>query len=154
VINLTLPGMPNVCMVCIISAVLTALLMAAPQINRRFPGVVSLTFKDTYLFSIAQLNALGSVRRLEHLTLGDEEPLVQSLSLWRRYVVFRLGHLPLKKSVGLAERTVLVMSKQNNTESSSRALAASSCFSSQANHSLRHRLPNKYLARWPLLLPL
>ena len=70
------------------------------KFRSRFPAVTSLMFSDTQLSTLRQINHLSTFKRLEHLTIKDTEPLLQNVTQWKRYVIHRLGHLPLKSING------------------------------------------------------
>jgi hypothetical protein len=51
--------------------------------------------------SFKHINALGALRRIETISIGENEPLVRTVTLWRRFLLYRLAHLPLKKINGV-----------------------------------------------------
>lgn len=71
-----------------------------PKFRSRFPTVTSLVFSDTQMSTLRQINHLSTFKRVEHLTFKDTEPLLKNATLWKRYVIHRLGHLPLKSING------------------------------------------------------
>ena len=56
----------------------------------------TLLFTSTNLCTLQQLNALTSLRRLEHVIVESEGNPVTGLALWRSYLLFRLAHFNLK----------------------------------------------------------
>ena len=51
---------------------------------------------STNICTLQQLNALSSLRRLDHLVIDVDANPVTEFSLWRSYVIFRLAHFNLK----------------------------------------------------------
>ena len=71
-----------------------------PKFRSRFPTVTSLVFSDTQMSTLRQINHLSTFKRVEHLTFKDTEPLLKNATMWKHYVIHRLGHLPLKSING------------------------------------------------------
>eukprot|EP00106_Octopus_bimaculoides_P015658 XP_014783100.1 PREDICTED: leucine-rich repeat-containing protein 49-like [Octopus bimaculoides] len=66
-----------------------------PKLKSRFPGLVCLVLNACNIHSLTQLNALATVRRLDHIVIDEVNP-VTKFSLWRYYLLFRLAHFSLK----------------------------------------------------------
>lgn len=67
------------------------------KIRARFPSLLGLTFTETNIKSLQQINSLSLLRRLDHLSISSEGNPVTTFTLWRPYVLFRLAHFSLRK---------------------------------------------------------
>lgn len=56
-----------------------------------------LTFTETNIKGLQQINCLSLLRRLEHLNISNEGNPITSFTLWKPYVLFRLAHFSLRK---------------------------------------------------------
>lgn len=56
-----------------------------------------LTFAETNIKGLQQINCLSLLRRLEHLSISSEGNPITSFTLWKPYVLFRLAHFSLRK---------------------------------------------------------
>lgn len=56
-----------------------------------------LTFTETNIKGLQQINCLSLLRRLEHLSISSEGNPITSFTLWKPYVLFRLTHFSLRK---------------------------------------------------------
>ena len=56
-----------------------------------------LTFTETNIKGLQQINCLSLLRRLEHLSISSEGNPITSFTLWKPYVLFRLAHFSLRK---------------------------------------------------------
>lgn len=67
------------------------------KIRARFPSLLGLTFTETNIKALQQINSLSLLRRLDHLNISNEGNPIMSFTLWRPYVLFRLAHFSLTK---------------------------------------------------------
>jgi len=67
------------------------------KIRARFPSLVGLTFAETNIKALQQINSLSLLRRLDYLNINNEGNPVTSFTLWKPYVLFRLAHFSLRK---------------------------------------------------------
>lgn len=67
------------------------------KIRARFPSLLGLTFTETNIKGLQQINCLSLLRRLEHLSISSEGNPITSFTLWKPYVLFRLAHFSLRK---------------------------------------------------------
>ncbi|XP_060138905.1 leucine-rich repeat-containing protein 49 isoform X5 [Zootoca vivipara] len=72
-----------------------------PKLRIRFPNSLHLKFKENNLAVLKQFNALAQLRRLEQLTVDAQGNPVVTFTLWKYYVMFRLGHFNLQKINGM-----------------------------------------------------
>ncbi|XP_041367992.1 leucine-rich repeat-containing protein 49-like isoform X2 [Gigantopelta aegis] len=72
-----------------------------PKLRTRYPSVQTLIFSSTNIWSLQQINALASIRRLDNLTIDLDGNPVTKFTLWRMYTIFRLAHFALKKINGI-----------------------------------------------------
>jgi len=56
-----------------------------------------LTFTETNIQGLQQINCLSLLRRLEHLSISNEGNPITFFTLWKPYVLFRLAHFSLRK---------------------------------------------------------
>lgn len=70
----------------------------------------NLVLKEVNLHSLAQLNALSQMRRLESISIeiSPGNPVTQ-FSLWRPYLLFRLAHFSIRKINGTDVSAVIFM---------------------------------------------
>eukprot|EP00041_Stephanoeca_diplocostata_P031023 m.954945 g.954945 ORF g.954945 m.954945 type:complete len:760 (-) comp23871_c1_seq65:70-2349(-) len=74
----------------------------AAQLNRsrnRCQTITRVVVRDTGMSSFRDANALAVFRRLQDLEIHDGEPFLRNVTLWRKYLLFRLGHLPSLKTI-------------------------------------------------------
>lgn len=56
-----------------------------------------LTFTETNIKGLQQINSLSLLRRLDQLSISNEGNPVTSFTLWKPYVLFRLAHFSIRK---------------------------------------------------------
>ncbi|KAL9986928.1 hypothetical protein ACROYT_G001144 [Oculina patagonica] len=67
------------------------------KIRARFPSLLGLTFTETNIKGLQQINCLSLLKRLEHLCISSEGNPITSFTLWKPYILFRLAHFSLRK---------------------------------------------------------
>ena len=94
-----------------------------------------LTFTETNIKGLQQINCLSLLRRLEHLSISSEGNPITSFTLWKPYVLFRLAHFSLRKindvEVSLDHTRLLLWTWTRKV-----VYARSDRFSSGADHAL------------------
>ncbi|KAJ3029365.1 Leucine-rich repeat-containing protein 49, partial [Rhizophlyctis rosea] len=68
---------------------------------RTFPRLEKLAFGRVRLARLKQTNRLSALRGIRELDIAEEGNPVTECGLFREYVLFRLGHLPLRKFCGV-----------------------------------------------------
>ena len=57
--------------------------------------------QDTDIATFKHIAAFAVLRKVEHIVIGEDQPLCRTVSLWKKYALFRLAQLPLKSINGV-----------------------------------------------------
>lgn len=66
------------------------------KLKQRFPNVENLTFKETNIATLGQLNAIAEVQGLRSLTIEPDGNPITTKNGWQLYAIYRLSHWGLK----------------------------------------------------------